>query len=177
MLARSQGKWIERSQAEEDESWRQVIPYCLVVFDYIPPMIFSYKRLGGSEERLEGMCSIGIGGHVELEDRSKGSPVLDAAHREIREELVVPEGYHLDVDPCPVMSIALDDTPVDRVHVGIVYLATIFDSKGPIRKVEPRESCISGEMITTKRAKEQIDRYEPWSKYILERMSSEAKSP
>lgn len=88
-----------------------------------------YRRQG-TEQRLHGLRSIGIGGHVEVEDAANSllDTLLSAARRELLEEL-------LDLTACPpvrVLGIINEDlTPVGRVHLGIAMLVEIDAKKPP----------------------------------------------
>ena len=57
--------FLPREKAENDRRYRQIIPY--VVLRYGDDL-FSYVRISGSEARLEGKVSVGIGGHVSRAD-------------------------------------------------------------------------------------------------------------
>ncbi|MBI2301893.1 MAG: hypothetical protein HYU66_23565, partial [Armatimonadetes bacterium] len=126
------GRFLPREGVETDETWRQVIPY-LVLADP-SGAYFVYRRLPASgEARLVDLHSVGVGGHINDEHLTAGlhwtSPAVrpnllaDGLQRELREELVLP------VVPGGVGRLrlhgflALDETPVDRVHVGVVVLA------------------------------------------------------
>jgi hypothetical protein len=62
------GLWMPRSAAECDPSFKQLIPY-VVVKRSDTGTIACYRRRG-SEDRLHGLWSVGIGGHVDEGDRS-----------------------------------------------------------------------------------------------------------
>lgn len=59
--------WLERDQAEHDETHLQLIPY-LVLHD-AAGHLWCYQRKGG-DTRLQGRCSCGVGGHVDAEDHT-----------------------------------------------------------------------------------------------------------
>src|ERR1700722_9574637 len=62
--------FLPRSLAENDPSYKQLIPY--VVLKY-RDQIFHYRRgQGAGEKRLRALRSIGIGGHINPSDRSAG---------------------------------------------------------------------------------------------------------
>ena len=98
---------------------------------------FAYRRLPASgESRLVGLHSLGVGGH--LNDDHLAAPLEYAApelrpdplavglQRELTEELVLPP---TDGEPLGQMWVhgflALDATPVDRVHVGVVVILRV----------------------------------------------------
>jgi predicted NUDIX family phosphoesterase len=57
--------WQSRAQAEHDEAWLQPIPY--LVLRNPAGQLWCYQRCGG-DARLDGRCSCGVGGHVDLQD-------------------------------------------------------------------------------------------------------------
>ncbi len=57
--------WQSRAQAEDDEAWLQPIPYLLLRNP--AGQLWCYQRAGG-DARLDGRCSCGVGGHVDLQD-------------------------------------------------------------------------------------------------------------
>src|SRR5271156_577764 len=58
--------YLNRSDAEQNRSYKQLIPYALLICN---GRILRYQRgkLGG-EKRLHGLYSVGIGGHISEED-------------------------------------------------------------------------------------------------------------
>lgn len=107
-----------RFDVEFDPSWKQVIPYT-----YITTLnrgtVLAYQRASkGGEDRLASKWSIGFGGHINPIDDSQGrAQMLDlATKRELQEELTFCVPYDA---PETVGFIYRDDTPVDRVHVGV----------------------------------------------------------
>src|SRR6267154_1987707 len=58
--------YLNRSDAEKDKRYKQLIPYVLIICD---GKILRYRRgKGGQETRLHGLFSVGIGGHIAEED-------------------------------------------------------------------------------------------------------------
>src|SRR5512139_840255 len=54
--------YLNRSEAEHDPRYKQLIPYVLLICGDI---ILRYRRgRGGQETRLHGLYSVGIGGHI-----------------------------------------------------------------------------------------------------------------
>ena len=93
---------MDLTYSEEDESFRQIIPYVVL---RSPGRIFSYARTArAGERRLHGLRSVGVGGHVNPEDLPDGLPglvaapepaLVAAAGRELAEETVLPAGAEL----------------------------------------------------------------------------------
>lgn len=78
------------------------------------------RRTQGTEQRLHGRMSIGLGGHVGPEDGDIGDPKLlrRGLLRELREELALPPG---PLEPRFVGWINDDSNPVGEVHVGLAF--------------------------------------------------------
>src|SRR6185436_21116754 len=58
--------YLNRSEAELDKRFKQLIPYVLILCN---DKILRYRRgKGGGETRLHGLFSVGIGGHIADED-------------------------------------------------------------------------------------------------------------
>jgi predicted NUDIX family phosphoesterase len=150
-----------RDEVEDDPSYKQLIPYC--IFRHAG-RVFHYTR-GNSqgEARLHAKRSIGVGGHVSLEDEgNEHSAYHEGMRREIAEEVFLETGF---LEYC-VGLINDDSTEVGRVHLGIVHL---FDLDEP--KVRPRETSMKetgfadpADLIAHR------DRFETWSQICLEHL-------
>src|SRR5712664_282614 len=66
ITAASNLTYLNRSEAEQDKRYKQLIPYILLICD---DKILRYRRgKGGQETRLHGLYSVGVGGHISEED-------------------------------------------------------------------------------------------------------------
>ncbi len=109
--------FVPRFEAESNESWRQVIPYVMILDGQ---KILLVKRTKcQTEERLHGLYSIGIGGHVNDTDGNNPVEAFNKGlHREISEEV------HVDLKSLKFIGLINDlSTEVSRVHVGFLYVA------------------------------------------------------
>lgn len=105
--------WKERSELEEDPSYRQPIPYCLVTNgdgDYV----LMQRMKGQGEARLLGKRYVGAGGHIE-----EGHNLFYTALKEVTEEIGLPMAS-LEL----IGVVITTGGPVEDVHVGLCYLAT-----------------------------------------------------
>lgn len=157
--------YLRRGDAEDDPSFLQVIPYAIVLHD---ETVFCYRRgKRGSEERLHEQYSIGVGGHINPEDRGLFSEdqvgYEDAMWREVREELQLDTAYR---EAC-VGLINVDETPVDRVHFGIVHIIEVKDP-GKVRKNEAPITDV--DFVPIGQARSEPEKFENWSKLCLESM-------
>lgn len=148
----------KRKDAESDPSYKQIIPYVILSYKNT---LFSYRR-GKllSEKRLVGNYSIGIGGHISVNDVNLFDvPYKDAMRRELYEEVEITASYSQWI----VGLINDDSNDVGKVHFGIVY---IFDLESP--DVKSREKSINeGKFVAISSLQKDIKKYENWSQICI----------
>lgn len=111
----------DRAQAEEDPEHKQIIPYILLQ-TRDRQMTAAYLRKG-SEARLHDLWSVGIGGHINPEDKTESGTdfkkiLMAGMSRELDEELVERPAS----DPVTFLGVISEDiTPVGSVHLGAVF--------------------------------------------------------
>jgi predicted NUDIX family phosphoesterase len=164
---REHGFFVERRHAELDSSFKQVIPYCLVVRG---GQVFVMRRLsGGGEARLHGKRSVGVGGHINpVDGLGAGDDIVaEGLRREVSEEL------HID-GPWDVHTVGLlndDSTDVGSVHVGLVGIVTT-DADVRVRETETLE----GEFVSVDQLRrllvDERETFETWSALVLDRMDA-----
>jgi len=170
--------FLKRGVAEEDKSYKQIIPYILFKCE---DLYLAYERCG-DESRLTGRISVGIGGHIDLADVDSTLVCKDimmdtlttAALRELDEELkfpemrasikfmsvstylAAPEGYIYAKD---------SESTVDQVHMGAVYQVKL--TKDIADQITLRDE---GKNMVWKTAEEFLEDegLEAWSKVALE---------
>ena len=157
-------RFIPRSKAEEDPSYKQLIPYVIIVHDGTYLSYVRGRRAG--ETRLVGLRSIGIGGHINPVDNQV--PLFDedfremykiAVEREVAEEISV-ESNHTD----RVVALLNDESnEVGSVHLGVVHC---WELDAPM--VGKREQMITQMAFMTPAELEGIrDTMETWSQLCL----------
>jgi predicted NUDIX family phosphoesterase len=158
--AESCGFFVERSRAERTPAWKQLIPYCLVVHEQ--KVLLMRRRAKGGESRLFGKLTIGVGGHVNPQDRDpRAGLVVAAARREIAEELELPEPYELRL----VGFLNDDSNPVGAVHVGLIHVVT---APSLVRVRE--EEVLEGSLVDPEELRARLSRgedFETWSSMLL----------
>lgn len=156
---RRHGEFRRRGEVEEDPSLKQIIPYLIIRHG---GRIFLFQRLRQSgEERLRGLYSIGVGGHITRGDAVSATDLLDAGlARELREELIVSGRWKARA----VGVLNDDDNPVGRVHFGVVYVVETERSEVRVRE----EDRLSGHLATAAEVQADRDRMETWSQLILD---------
>lgn len=124
-------EFVCRDKAESDFSIKQLIPYAIVTDGNGD--ILCYQR-AGSEQRLAGIWSAGIGGHVN--DKDEGNTVFETLvnglKREFQEEIgISPTNNRVTL----VGMINEEETEVGHCHTGIVFAVQVnrallsFDSE------------------------------------------------
>jgi predicted NUDIX family phosphoesterase len=118
VLDPSTAGYMERSLAEVDPEYLQVIPYCVL---WRGREVFAYRRTTkGGEGRLHGLRSIGVGGHINPPDGHVGGESYEnALWRELHEEVgLTREGAKSNT----VVGVIHDPTTdVGKVHFGVVH--------------------------------------------------------
>jgi predicted NUDIX family phosphoesterase len=148
------GTYRRRGNAEDDPSWKQVIPY-LALRDGGDIFLMRRTRAGG-DVRLHDRYSIGVGGHVNPQDGG----VLGGLGREWAEEMAA----NFEPDFQPVGLLNDDDNAVGAVHLGLVFSA---DAKG--RPVEVRETeKLEGNFVPLADVGDVVDLLETWSALLFD---------
>lgn len=111
----------KRALLEQDYSYKQLIAYALVFND--KGKVLTYQRCG-SEKRLKGIMSAGIGGHVTDEDKqlTPYDTLLQGLKREFREEVGV---LLHDNDMELLGMINEEETAVGHCHTGVVFRVNV----------------------------------------------------
>ena len=154
--------YLNRSEAEQDKRYKQLIPYVLIICQ---DKILRYRRgKGGQETRLHGLYSVGIGGHISEEDNGLFSNALgyeEGMRRELMEEVAIDE-----MNEAVVAVINDDSTEVGFVHFGVVHIM-----RSAHENVAGRRSGITApEFVPIIEAIKDLTGYETWSRLCLERL-------
>ena len=154
--------YLNRSEAELDKRFKQLIPYVLILCH---DKILRYRRgKGGQETRLHGLYSVGIGGHISEEDHGLFSNRLgyhDGMRRELVEEVAIEEGKD-----AAVAVINDDSTEVGFVHFGVVHVMQVASED----LVGRRSGILAPEFIPIAEAVKDPSGYESWSRFCLEHL-------
>ena len=144
----------------------QILPY-IAVMD-TEGKYLTYSR-NGTETRLHGSRSLGIGGHIDIYDfydehyhlfNSPIETITQATNRELQEEIDVTAMF----DAALLSRIIVDTTnSVGEVHVGLTT-TLIAEQRG----IHPQEELHDAKWVTVEELKASIDEYENWSKLIIE---------
>lgn len=150
-------EFIDRPAAEENPSYKQIIPYVVLTQK---GRVFSTRRLNkGGESRLHGKLSIGIGGHINpVDETDRRSVLMKGLERELDEEVyiqhrgeLVPQGFIND-----------DGNGVGAVHLGLCFSMEV---EGEVSVKETEK--LSGAWMSLQELKEEYDNMETWSQIAL----------
>jgi len=156
-------QFIKRKEVETNPEYKQLIPYVIFHHDR---KVFTYRR-GKllAEKRLTGNYSIGIGGHISVNDPNLfGTTYEQGLQREINEEIDLQSNYTGGVG-----GLINDDTnDVGKVHFGVVH---IFSLDQPL--IMPKEKSINETGFWSIEAlKQNIEKFENWSKICINGLES-----
>ena len=156
-------KFMPRSEAENDPTYKQLIPYVLLSYEGKLLNYVRGKRAG--EKRLVGNRSIGIGGHINPVDDEVPlfglhKMYLSAVEREIEEEVEI-KTSHTET----IIGLLNDDSnEVGQVHLGVVHL---WELDSP--DVNKREQMITQIGFMTPGELDEVrDSLETWSSLCLD---------
>jgi len=160
---RRHGFFVERRKAEQNSTWKQVIPYVVVRKGDAILLLERTKKQG--EARLHGKLSIGVGGHVNPVD-TEGDPLFAGMKRELEEELSVSGPIELRA----AGFLNDDSTDVGAVHYGLVAVADARRAEVAIRETE----LMSGRFVPKAELQElcrrERARFETWSSLLIDRI-------
>ncbi|MEA3312738.1 MAG: phosphoesterase [candidate division WOR-3 bacterium] len=162
ILSSGQARFIERGRAEEDPSFKQLIPYVVMVCRERLLCYVRGKETG--EGRLCSLGSVGIGGHISVTDHSlfeRSIREIFAAglRREVTEEVEVQTEFTERV----AGLINDDSNPVGRVHLGVLVL---WELEEP-RVVKRERSITSLEFLSIQELRKGIEDLETWSQIVI----------
>lgn len=152
--------YMDRPEAEVSEEWVQLIPYCVVQRQCPERRVFHYRR-AGSEGRLTGKRSLGVGGHVNPVDGFR--PGRAAYERGVRRELLEEIGYGYEDCLLPVVGLIYDPSnAVGKVHLGLLHGVDVLGDFEPTPESALKESefCPPYELPP-------IEEFETWSQLII----------
>ena len=158
----SNSLFLERNLAEQDPTYKQIIPY--LVFMFQDKVFMMQRRATAGEQRLKNKRTLGIGGHIRAEDFNLGASIIDWAQREFEEEV----SYSGKVTFKPLGIINENTTPVDAVHAGFVYLL-----EGDSANIKVKEELKTGELVSLDICKEKYNEFERWSQLIIDHLCSQ----
>jgi predicted NUDIX family phosphoesterase len=162
ILSRGNNFFIPRAQAENDPSYKQIIPYAVIAHGDAVLHYVRGKKAG--EQRLVAKGSIGIGGHMNDTDESLFAWDEDAYRAGVEREVSEEVNIETTFDDRIVALLNDDTTEVGRVHLGIVHVFRLAEPK-----VQKREAMITNlAFLTRDELIARRDTLETWSQLCVD---------
>ncbi|HEX4808661.1 MAG TPA: hypothetical protein VH325_07020 [Bryobacteraceae bacterium] len=153
------GSFVERSAAENDAAYKQIIPYAVV--RHLDSYFLLQRKSAQSEQRLHNKFSLGVGGHINPAELSPdGDLIRQELTREVNEELDVASGYRERL----IGLINDDTTEVGRVHLGVLFEIDSMSFDVSVREKHKME----GAWIPISRLEEIYEGLETWSQIVYD---------
>lgn len=146
-----------RPEMETDPAYKQIIPYVLVTRGTEAFVMQRLKK--GGEQRLHGLLSLGVGGHINPVDEAEGSALTAGLRREVDEEVALERAVSLT----PLGVINNDRDEVGRVHLGFLFR---LEAEGAVTVRETEK--LSGSFMPIAALPALRDKMEGWSQIALE---------
>ncbi len=152
-LVAHEREYLPRAFAEEHPEYKQIIPYVTICRG---TQVFSTTRLNkGGEDRLHGLVSLGVGGHINPGDDDS---LMNGLRREIDEEVAM-----TDFGDLTLRGVINDDSnEVGSVHLGFFYTLTTT-GEVIVRETEK----LSGAWLRRSKLWDLAPGMETWSQIIV----------
>lgn len=166
ILRSGEARFLERTRAEDDARWKQLIPYVIMTHK---DKVLSYTRgRQTGEARLKELESVGVGGHISVTDRDlfradPGEVFRAGLQREVTEEVYVQSPYEESLSG----FINDDSNPVGRVHLGVVFIWKL--ARPAVKKKERSLNLLEFRAIEELLARRA--RLETWSQIVVDNWS------
>ena len=148
-----------RGPLEEDPSYKQIIPQVILRYNN---KYFLHRQVSANEARLDNLCPLPLGGHVEPFDVVEGANVLDVAlDRELHEEADVKANI-IAKEFVGIVYVE-DENLVNHMHIGLMY---IFDLDGDDVKMH-YEGLETIGWMDAEYLRKNIDTLTYWSRYFV----------
>ncbi len=152
---------MQRSIAENNQAYKQIISYLIFTFD--GQLFVMQRKNKPNEQALANKLSIGIGGHMTQTD-IQGQTLFDWVSREFEEEVT----YEGNLQMHTIGFLNDDTNEVGQRHLGLVILL-----KGDNRNIAIHgNEHKSGQLMSMEECFEKLDQFEAWSQIILQRLIS-----
>lgn len=147
-------EFLPRFLMETDPTYKQIIPY--LIFNHEDKYFLMQRQSQASEQRLKNKYTLGIGGHIRLQDMQTDE-IFDWAQREFHEEV-----HYEGVISFSHLGILNDDSnDVGKVHLGLVLLL-----KGSHPLISIKSELKSGDLLTLNAMQPYVEHMESWSQTV-----------
>lgn len=160
--------FLDRAEAEEDPSHKQLIPYC--IFKSGDRVLHYTRGKAGGENRLHAKLSVGVGGHINPVDMGEGrqgaAAYYSAVQRELDEELEIACDYEMRI----IGLLNDESNSVGQVHLGVVHLVELETEE--VFSKEDALTHLSWATVEELNG-DLFERLETWSQFCVKRLANE----
>ncbi|MCD8545759.1 NUDIX domain-containing protein [Candidatus Woesebacteria bacterium] len=156
-----------RGDLEEDPNFKQIIPQVVLRHN---GRYFLHVQRSGSEERLQNLAPLPLGGHVEEFDIDGEDNLEDLIQRALYRELEEEADVKSTIEETEFLGLIYieDDNPVNHVHVGLAYIFDLDGKDVPIKEKELEEIGF----VDLAYLQENIKSLTYWSRIIVEELTN-----
>lgn len=167
--------FMDRGAAEQDPSYKQLIPYCIfrVKTEDNTRYLHYTRGKSGGESRLHASGSLGIGGHInpvdQREDHLGLETYMAGVEREIDEELNIVGNHNNQI----IALLNDDSNNVGEVHLGVVHLIDLESDQ-----VSANEDSIANlSLLTLEELQGALYQHlETWSQLCVDMLASQEQA-
>jgi len=157
------GLFLRRSELEEDDSFKQIIPYAIISNN---ESFYLFRRTSRqTEKRLHNKFSLGVGGHMNPNDsmETKEQYLVDELKRELIEEVKLLNGCL--IEDIEFIGFINDDTiSVGSVHIGLLYNIHVSNKEVYINETDK----MTADWIDKSNLAEFYEGMETWTKITFD---------
>ena len=157
------GLFLRRSELEEDDSFKQIIPYAIISNN---ESFYLFRRTSRqTEKRLHNKFSLGVGGHMNPNDsmETKEQYLVDELKRELIEEVKLLNGCL--IEDIEFIGFINDDTiSVGSVHIGLLYNIHVSNKEVYINETDK----MTADWIDKSKLAEFYEGMETWTKITFD---------
>ena len=131
----SKSEFRIREQLESDPKYKQIIPQVIL---HNNGKYFLHRQISANETRLNSLCPLPLGGHVEEFDKDQNHDLIEAALlRELNEEVDLKSSI---INKHFIGLIYIEnENPVNELHIGLLYIFDLDGQQAKIREPELEE--------------------------------------
>ena len=160
-LIKNNCEFKRRGDVENDNGFQQIIPYIVFSFEN---KFFAYKYLpnAGEKRLINNNYQLGVGGHINKEDVNGEKDVVETGMMREWEEEVDFSGNLISKKLVGIIND--DSSPVEQVHLGLVYH---FVGDSPEIKIKETDK-MEGVLLDLKDLSEDKISQSIWMKIVYE---------
>jgi predicted NUDIX family phosphoesterase len=158
-LLRENSEFRVRKDLETDSTYKQIIAQVILRYK---DKYFLHRQVKKNEERLNSLCPLPLGGHIEQIDLKGGEDIFEVAlDRELHEEVEL--GSRILKKEYLGLIYIEDEHDVNYVHLGLVYIYDLDGTKVCVKE----EGLEDIGFVSLNYLKTNKEKLTYWSKIII----------